>query len=148
MYSLAVHLGEMHLARILRVGTVVLMASTLLAGFIWPDLFPLLRKILVWLIPLWIALLFLAQTVATPSPEGVTPLQVWWDRLKGRSWTCKGCGRRYPLDVPLCSECAELRPEPVASGPQSWVCAVCGAENGAEASACLRCTMPRLGEEG
>ncbi len=131
----------MLLVRILRVGTLALMAGALLVVLRRPDLMPAFRKTLVWLIPIWIAMLFLAQTLVQPDTAGRTPLRVWWDRLRGRSWTCDGCGRRYPLDVPLCGECARLRPE------SAWVCEVCETKNEPEAAACVTCTVPRPGAD-
>lgn len=107
----------MRLTTLVRTGTLAVMAGSLVFGYFRPEFFPAVRTILVWLIPTWIALLFVLQTLATPDATGTTPLEAWWNRLRGRSWTCPRCGRRYPLDVPLCGDCGELRPREAAEDP-------------------------------
>lgn len=101
----------MRLTTAFRVGTPAAIAATLAAGYAWPALWQILRTTLVWVIPISIALLFLIRTLGTPNALGTTPLETWWNRLRGRTWSCPRCGRDYPFDVPLCGDCAELRPE-------------------------------------
>ena len=127
---------------VFRIATVVLMAATLVFGLARPDFFPALRRILVWLVPVWIGVLFVVQTLTTPDSTGTTAVERWSNRLLGKKWTCPDCGAAYRQDVPLCSECGELRPDTATDG-RPWVCEVCEAENEPEAVSCQRCTVPR-----
>jgi hypothetical protein len=100
----------MRLTTVVRAGTLAAMAASLVLGFFGPGFFTAARTTLLWLIPAWIAVLFLVQTLTTPNASGTTPLEAAWNRLRGRTWTCPRCGRRHLLHVPLCGECGELRP--------------------------------------
>lgn len=125
----------------LRAAIRVLMVLTLGAVWLWPELFPQLAAIGVWLVPIWIAALFAVQVVTTPDSRGTTVLEVWGNRICGRRWTCPRCGSQHPLDVLLCDDCGELRPDPAAQG-HPWVCEVCETENAPEARVCRQCTVP------
>ena len=98
--------------RILRLGTLTLMAVSLAVMSVRQDLLPTFGQVLRWLIPVWIVVLFAAQALASGEPARGTPLDKLRNRLFGRRWRCPGCGRPYYLDVPICEECAELRPDP------------------------------------
>lgn len=108
----------MRLKTLVRVGTLAAMAGSLVFGYFRPDFFPAVRTTLFWLIPTWIALLFLVRTLTTPNALGTTPLEAWWNRLRGRAWRCPRCGRKYPLHVPLCGDCGELRPGSAPDRPR------------------------------
>lgn len=101
----------MRAALLIRVAILALMAAALAAGFLRPGSFQVLRQAFYWLVPAGIAAIFLLLTLTTPDAAGTTPLATWRNRLRGRRWTCPRCGRAYPLDVPLCGECGELRPD-------------------------------------
>lgn len=134
----------MRVVNVFRVVTVVAMVVSLVAGFLRPELFGVLREVLLWLIPLWIGVLFLVQAAAAPSVTGEPAFQVWWDRIRGRGWTCRRCGAKHAGDVPYCPECGEMRGAGKADGGP-WTCEVCESENVPEAAACARCSVPRPG---
>ncbi len=101
----------MRVALVLRVAILALMTAALVAAYFRPDFLPVVRKMFYWLVPVGIAVIFLVLTLTKPDATGTTPLAALWNRLRGRRWTCPRCGRAYPLDVPLCGDCGELRPE-------------------------------------
>lgn len=127
----------MYLVRFIRHFTLAMMALSLLAILYHPAILEPLLPIFRWLIPAWIALLFVVLAFAHPHVAEESPLETLWHRLRKRHWQCPKCGRKYRRDVPICLDCAELRPDP------PWLCPVCSKTNRPTDPFCTRCNTPR-----
>lgn len=100
----------MRLIPFLRATTLILMAVSLLVLLVRPDLGGLLRRILYWVVPAWIVMLFFAQLLIVPGIDGVTPLEALGNRLRRRTWTCPRCGAESLAHVGICRQCGDVRP--------------------------------------
>lgn len=129
----------MRFFRAFRILTLALMALSLLVVLARPEVLPALWKMLIWIVPLWIGLLYAVQALVTPDADGVSPLEALRSRWRGETWTCPGCGEAVPRHVAICIDCGELRPEP------AWTCEVCESENAPGNLVCERCKVPRPG---
>lgn len=102
----------MPLIRGIRYFTLALMLLGLFYVFGRPEEFLDNRRLVVALMSGWIIFLFAVQGLATPDANGVTPLEAFWNRLTGKTWTCPRCGSPQPLHIRFCSPCGVTRPEP------------------------------------
>ncbi len=127
----------MTLVRFIRHFTLAMMAASLLAGLYRPELFEIWAPVFRWLIPVWIIVLFVVHGFAHNEAAEASPLEVWWNRIRGRGWECPKCGKKYGRETAICLDCAELRPDP------PWLCPNCSKTNGPDARFCRRCKVPR-----